>query len=275
MISEDLPALASQSFELAKTLCGTCRDYHATWGYARAAGLRNGAMGDLPFLKAGLEGLAEPARVLIAGSADTGQLAAVADALQGRRFSATLVDLCETPLVLCRGFAERHGIAFAAHRRDIAQAADLGPFDAVLFHNFLSFLDSAQRSATLSALRPTLRRNGRLVIFQRIAAEGQADAVAGDAAAAAVIARLHALGIGLPEEEACFAQRLSAAASNGERERRHSTFSSIAVLEGELRDAGYGDIRVQPLTSAAGDTGQRGAWLRRSRRHYLLTARPG
>jgi hypothetical protein len=276
MTSEDLPALASESFRLAQAFCGACRDYHATWSYVRAAGLRKGAMTDLAFLKMGFETLADPVRVLIAGAADTGQLAAVAEALRGRRFSATLVDLCETPLALCRAFASRHGIPFAAHRRDIAEAAELGPFDAVLFHNFLSFLDAEQRNATLAALRPTLGRDGRLVIFQRIAAQGKADAgaIEGEAAAAAVIDRLRAVGIPLPEDEARFAERLAAAASNDKRERRLSAFTSIAWLEGELRDAGYGDIRIMPLTQSAGSTEERTAWRPPSQR-YLIVARAG
>jgi hypothetical protein len=274
MNCEDLPALAHRSFELAQTFCGDCRDYHASWGYVRAAGLRKGATAELAVLKGSLAGLADPMRVLIAGSADTGQLAALANALSGRRFQITLVDLCETPLALCREFATQHSIDFAAYQRDIAAAADLGPFDAVLFHNFLSFLTARRRNAMLIALRPALAARGRLVIVQRVAAQEKAYAkpIDGVAVASEVIRNLRAAGISLPEEESRFAARLAAASSNDDRERRLLAFSSTTMLENELRDAGYGDIQVTLLSQAKGREEERTAWRSPSDR-YLVVAK--
>jgi SAM-dependent methyltransferase len=269
MITEDLPALAQQSFALAQRFCSDCRAYHATWGYLRVAGLRKGATSDTQLLT---DGLKDPIRVLIAGSADAGQLAAVAASLEGRRFSVTLVDVCETPLELCKAFAESQGIALKAVRRDIARSHELGPFDAVLFHNFLGFLDADHRLETLRSLNAALNPDGRLIIFQRVAptAAEPSPGIDGEAVAQLVVSGLMARGLTLPEDEGAFRNRIAAATYNDGRNRRLAAFSSIAQLENELRQAGYTNIVVV-------DADQYGSGpnpFRRTSPRYMMLARP-
>ena len=84
MIVEDLPDMAHKLFGLALGNCGACRDYHATWGYLRAAGVRRGATADVEALGVNFALLPANPRVLLVGCADTGQLTLVANALDGR-----------------------------------------------------------------------------------------------------------------------------------------------------------------------------------------------
>lgn len=271
MTLEDLPALAEQSFLIAQTQCGPCRDYHATWSYVRAAGLREGATADVPHLHAVLADVPETPHLLIAGSADTGQIAALAAVMHGRAFRVTLADLCETPIALCREFASRHGISFAGHRCDIADVGRFGPFDAVLCHNFLSFLDKDSRRTALLGMRAALVTTGKLVILQRVTdAANEGSPVDGSVAAMTIIQSLRSKGIPLPEEEARFAERLAEAASNTFRERRLSAFTSAAEIEAELRQAGFGSFQTTELVRAA----SAGTGWRRPSRRYLIVARP-
>lgn len=278
MIDEDLPELAARSFGLALASCGECCDYHATWSYVRAAGLRKGAPADTPHLSECLAHLSEPLSVLIAGSADTGQVAAVANSLSGRRHRITLVDICETPLALCERFAADQSIPLTVLRGDIEEAVRYGPFDVVLFHNFLSFLDDEKRHATLASLRPALTKQGRLVIFQRLAAAEASSGVAFDGAETArqVIEALRLRGIPLPEEEAFFAKRLAAAAGSAARARRLSAFTSVAQIEGDLVRAGYREIQVKSLVETARGGASDLLWRRPSPRFLILAgAGPG
>ncbi|MFN4140931.1 methyltransferase domain-containing protein [Aestuariivirga sp.] len=278
MIDEDLPALAAQSFRLALASCGECRDYHATWSYVRAAGLRKGAPADIPHLRECLEGLSGSVSVLIAGSADTGQVVAVANALPDRRGRITLVDVCQTPLALCESFAADHALPLTVGRVDIEQAAGYGPFDVVLFHNFLSFLDDSKRHAALASLRLALSPQGRLVIFQRLAAAEATGggAIDGTEAARRVTEALRLRGIPLPEEEERFAKRLAAAAGSAARARRLSAFTSVTQIEDNLLRAGYREIRVRALAEPASEGVADAPWRRPSPRFLVLAgAGPG
>jgi hypothetical protein len=167
MIAEDLPSLALEGYQLARRYCVDCTDYHASRGFLRATGLTYGASKDFGVLAPHFAGLPPSARILLAGSGDTGQLTLVANALEGKRPKITLVDRCETPLLLCRSLANQHGIDLKTYRRDITDLTDLEPFDAILAHNFLSFFEAPDRSAVVHALAGALDVGGALFIVQR------------------------------------------------------------------------------------------------------------
>src|SRR5262245_40257846 len=124
---EDLDYNLLRATQIGPTLCGPCADYHVLFPARRLTGRVNGLETDRPDLIAtvGREVAARAAAgrpaidILIAGSADTGVLATCAhaafaaapDAIASVRF--TVLDLCGTPLELCRDFAARHRLTFA------------------------------------------------------------------------------------------------------------------------------------------------------------------
>lgn len=272
MIRESLSELARKSFDLALASCSDCRDYHATWGYLRAAGFRKGAGADRAVIAERLASLNSTQRILIAGSADTGQVATVADALAGRDFTITLVDLCDTPLKLCADFAADNGIRLETSRRDIRDIEDLGSFDAILLHNFIGFIREDDRVAVLSALRRTLAYQGRVLMFQRIYGQDQHEgAKLPDALADEVLDALKVQKIALPESPVVFERRLVAALTNTERENRRKAFQSVETVQDLLRQAGFKKLATTRLEPVA-DRSDKGKNWRPSNERYLFEA---
>src|SRR5690606_2627697 len=85
-----------------------------------------------------LTALPQP-RILISGAADFAMLevtrATFTDSASRPRF--TVVDRCETPLALCRWYAEREGFAIDTVLADMLAFEDAEGFDAIVTHSFL------------------------------------------------------------------------------------------------------------------------------------------
>ncbi len=272
MISEDLPELARKSFGLALAHCSDCRDYHATWGYLRAAGFRKGAGADCAVISERLASLGSAPRILVVGSADTGQVAGVASALVGRDFAITLVDLCDTPLKLCADFAAETGIRIETSRRDIRDIGGLGSFDAILLHNFIGFIPARDRAAVLSALRCGLAEQGRLLMFQRIYSQyADEDAKSPDVIADAVLNALQVRKIALPESPQSFEQRLLSALTHSGRKGRLKAFQSVEAVEDLFRQAGFEKLATTLLEPAADSSSKAKNW-RPPNERYLFEA---
>lgn len=114
------------------------------------------------------------ARVLIPGAADAGMLRSVLAVRRtpGAHARIRVLDRCETPLRLCRGFAERWGTPIETERFDLldtAAQADPEPcFDVACTHSLLAFFPPARRRAGIEACRARLRPGGKLVTTARI-----------------------------------------------------------------------------------------------------------
>lgn len=114
------------------------------------------------------------ARVLIPGAADAGMLRTVLAIRRatGARARVRVLDRCETPLRLCRRFAERCGTPIETERFDLLDAsAEAEPeprFDVACTHSLLAFFPPARRRAGIEACRARLRPGGRLVSTARI-----------------------------------------------------------------------------------------------------------
>jgi hypothetical protein len=272
VIIEDLPAMAHESFTLALANCGDCRDYHATWGYVRAAGFRKGAAADLRVIAERISSRGPAPRVLIVGSADTGQVAAVASALAGRDFSLTLVDICDTPLKLCAAFASRNGIPLETHRCDVRNIDGLGNFDAILLHNFIAFIPADDRVTVLSGLRRALADQGRMWMFQRVYGQREGDkAKAPIPLIEDILDALRLRNIALPEDRADFAARLHSELASGAREKRISVFRTAGDLEALLRQAGFVHVVTTALAPSADRDDRTGKW-RPPNTRYLFDA---
>jgi hypothetical protein len=273
VIREDLPELARKSFELALANCSDCRDYHAIWGYLRVAGFRKGAGADRAIIGERLASLSSLQRVLICGSADTGQVATVAGALAGRDFTITLVDLCDTPLKLCADFATENGIRLETWRRDIREIAGLGNFDAVLLHNFIGFIPVGDRVAVLSALRGALTDQGRVLMIQRIYGQHKHDGASTPGALPhAILDALRVQKIALPESPESFTQRLSVTLNGPERENRLKAFQTVSEVHDLFREAGFQKLTTTTLEATSSQAGKGGDW-RPPNERYLFEAR--
>ena len=140
--SEPLRELAAEAYEISGRLCGACGDLHALWPYIRLSRASTGAEGQESTqeskLQAELRGcFASGLRdVLIAGSQDAGLLALVARAKMraGAEHPSgiTVLDICETPLELCRRLAGRWSLPIETIREDLAELSRARRFDLVL-----------------------------------------------------------------------------------------------------------------------------------------------
>jgi hypothetical protein len=179
---EDLAGNLQRVLEIAPEHCRDCADYHIRCVAHRATGERFGIDFDRPELVALLEDLAgrrlaeQPGRldIVIAGSADTGVLATVAHAvsLLGEaalaRCRFTVLDLCPTPLLLCRHFAGEHGLDLACAAVDLTAPGEKFPADILVMHSVFRFIDGSLQPAVLKELGSWLKPGGAMVFSNRI-----------------------------------------------------------------------------------------------------------
>jgi len=110
--------------------------------------------------------------VLISGTADYSMLAYVFEAYRNGSATprVTVVDRCETPLFLCRWYAERQSQTIATHAGDMLDftPAPEDRFDVVCCHSFLSRIPPAQRLDLIVAWNRALRPGGKVVTNTRL-----------------------------------------------------------------------------------------------------------
>ncbi|SIO07049.1 class I SAM-dependent methyltransferase [Vannielia litorea] len=163
----ELPEMAALALRLADTGCSdACREYHAVWGFLRLFGRLPAVTADHGFLSRSIgEAVAAGARrVLVCGAADHGLLAYVLAAFgpTGPRPDVTVIDLCPTPLAVCRAYAGLHGVAIATEATD-ALRFRAAPFDLILAHNVLNFFAPEGRAELVARWGALLAPGGRIV----------------------------------------------------------------------------------------------------------------
>jgi hypothetical protein len=160
---------AREIFPLATAHCGDCRDYHLTRPYLNLGGVSRGPERDRTLFAPMLTRLVpNGARVLLAGAADTGLLRFVLSATGELAPRITVADQCETPLALCRLFANDAGVAIETRRADLIDATGLGPFEVIVGHLVLGYMPVDQRVAFLRNLAGMLTSAGTLIIAASI-----------------------------------------------------------------------------------------------------------
>ncbi len=150
----------------------SCAWIHGFWQYLRLLGLASTPSLHSQFFIEALTNRAAPGaspKILISGAADYSMLDLVIRA-QARDAGAdiTIVDRCETPLMLNRWFADRAGIAITTRHRDIFDYADTRAFDAVCTHSFLSELPPSRWPQLLDKWRQLLRPGGVVITINRL-----------------------------------------------------------------------------------------------------------
>jgi hypothetical protein len=249
---EDLFGNLRLAAAIAPSLCRGCADYHIRCTAHRAAGETMGVEMDRPPLVALLKEEiaarldAAPAGadidIVIAGSADTGVLSTVAHAaaLLGpeslARCRFTVLDLCPTPLRLCRAYAGRHGIRLATEAVDLLAPHRSFAADILVLHSLFRFLPTSAQEGVLAGLASWLKPGGALVFSHRIksleAAETAADSAKRRRANDRVAATL-ALDPALADLDwAAIMPRL--VRSMGDDQHRAGEFRSEAALRGFL-----------------------------------------
>jgi hypothetical protein len=178
---EDLAGNLERVLKIAPRHCADCTDYHIRCVAHRATGERFGIDLDRGELVAATQavisrGLSSRPRldIVIAGSADTGVLATVAHAAARlgeealRRCRFTVLDLCPTPLLLCRHFAAGHGLDFRSATVDLTAPMQKHPADVVVTHSVFRFIDRSLQPGVLEELGSWLKPGGSIVFSNRI-----------------------------------------------------------------------------------------------------------
>ena len=82
--------------------------------------------------------------------------------------TVTAVDLCETPLQLCRWYGDRLSLTVDTHACDILDFETPEPFDVICSHSFLGYFTPRERIHLLEKWRELLRPGGRIIGINRI-----------------------------------------------------------------------------------------------------------
>lgn len=263
-ITEPILESAPLARRLAPQLCrkdpGTgesCAWIHGFWQYMRLLGLASTPALHSEFyadaLKVCARGSGRP-RVLISGAADYSMLVVVVQAFRETGVSpdVTIVDQCETPLMLNRWLADREAIEITTLHRDIFDCAEPGRFDAICTHSFLSEIPSGRWPDLLGKWRELLRPGGAAITVNRVRTGGSSSAVGftsdqADAFRAAVLEKARTLG---PAWQAEPLEVVREAETYMTRRRTYALRSreeAIALFEG----AGFtmGSLSCGPVTA--------------------------
>ena len=176
-------------------------------------------------------------RVLIAGSQDAGLLALVTHAGAEHDVKITVLDVCETPLELCRRLADRWSLSVETIRQDLLDLTLDSKFDVVLVHGTLHFIAADRRIEALTRIQRAIRPGGQLILlFNTSPAVGVEKAARGDYGRL-VVAELERLGVPLPDTELAMRERLDA--HQHRRELREGAFAEPGEIELLLDAAGF------------------------------------
>jgi SAM-dependent methyltransferase len=271
--TEDLQQLAAEACDVARRLCGSCKNFHLLWPYLRLAKASGGDV-DEPHFRNALNRLlsGRSQKVLIAGAADTGVLAVVARAASSSP-GIVVLDRCETPLELCRRFAHRWSLPVKTLHLDL-MALDIGPtFDVVVAHSLLQFIPADHRVAVLSNLRRSLRPDGRLLIVFRTSSriEGNILQQYRETYSKSLIERLEEMNVPLPERREYFRRRVDDYSE--ERRTREGAHQNRADVEQLIEAAGFS---IEQLTSIEANISApfRQLTAKINKQRFLMVAKP-
>jgi SAM-dependent methyltransferase len=166
---EALEEAARLAREQAPSLCSGCDWNHGLWPTLRLLCLVTEPALHGAFLRPALAAVpGEGPRVLLSGAADHALLAQVLAAYAGRSPRITVLDICETPLMLNRWYAGRRGVAIETQRSDILDYEAAGAFDVVCTHAFLGHFDPPKRAALMRKWHSLLQPGGKVITVNRL-----------------------------------------------------------------------------------------------------------
>lgn len=162
-----------------------CAWYHGAWQFLRLFNMVSSPTWHAEFYADQLRAAIHERgarRILISGSADYTTLAFVLGAARPApnappvKLDVHVVDLCRTPLLACRWYAEQLGIEINIHQANITLTGESEgdgfdspePFDLVVADAFLTRFDSAGASAVLSRWFDLLAEGGGVLTTVRL-----------------------------------------------------------------------------------------------------------
>ncbi len=246
LYTERLGDLAARAYELSSRLCGSCRDLHALWPYIRLSRSSTGLEDEGSKLELALRTLIAGGlrRVLIAGSADTGLLALVARAGADHGVHVTVLDICESPLELCRQLASQwpRPLQIETLRQDLRELHVQQQFDLILVHGTLHFIAADGRLDALARILDALHPDGRVVLLFNTSKPSTIDIDDNFHTdyAKSVVSELKRIGISLPDNEEVICARLSA--HSRQRQLREGAFAKPDDATLLLETAGFNVI---------------------------------
>jgi hypothetical protein len=261
---EDLAYNARRFSQLAPDHCAGCADYHIRSAVHRCAGPPKSVF-DRPELIRLMRRIIGDASlrsdrmidIIIAGSADTAVLATCAHAAVAlgastlARCRFTVIDSCETPLLICAEFAARHGLHFQARHGDLLSASKPCDADLIVTHSIFRFIERAYQARLLKRLGSWLAPQGRLVFSNRLLLDDKGaearDEIRKRTAANKAAQEALAKGLlQLSEPAEAILGRLERSIADGEG--RPGEFRSPAEVEALVRQSGLVQISLECLT---------------------------
>ncbi len=276
LYNERLSDLAAQAYQLSDRLCGACRNVHALWPYMRLLRSSTGVEHQGSNLELALRVLIAGGlrKILIAGAADTGLLALVLRAAANNNVHISVLDICETPLELCRRVAHEWSLPIDTLKVDLRELNIAQQFELVLVHGTLHFIAAADRGDVLNRIRRTLRPDGCLVLLFNTS-KPSSTAEIGDRFhfdyADSIISELNRLHIPLPDDEQSFCTRL--VAHSRQRHLREGAFSEPEDIKHLLDTAGFALLSCSQIkVEVAGKANDFVSGF--SKRRFLAVAKP-
>ena len=256
---EDLPYNLRRMAELAAIHCRGCADYHIWTAAARMTGRLRSTTAD----RAGFTALiGRQAReragsgaidVVIAGAADTGILASAAHAatIAGQNIIArcrfTVLDLCPTPLLLCKEFARDHGLVVGTETADITESGGSTMADIIVMHGVLRFIARRRHADALRRLAGQLKPGGRIVVSNRIRPVSNTGAHSGADSGEAILRMVADGSIECPEPIERFAARIKRYVANN-RIRPENELESAEAARALFERAGLSVLQFDVFT---------------------------
>jgi hypothetical protein len=178
---EDLNRNLDIVARLARVHCKECHGHHIRYAVSRLVQDKTPIDFDRAELFAGIRRAAEavaasrggPIHIVIGGAADTGILATCAHAVAqspvlATRVRFTVLDICETPLLLCREFGKWHGLQVDTRTVDLRQPHFALAADVIVLHSILRQIDVAYHRPLLAGMAGWLGPRGSIVFSNRL-----------------------------------------------------------------------------------------------------------
>ncbi|MEQ1901503.1 MAG: class I SAM-dependent methyltransferase [Devosia sp.] len=177
MFEEDPIANLQVCLGMVPQHCNACGDFHISVAVRRTAPTMVGMDFDgddyVELLGKAISHRRDrglPLTILIAGAADTAIYALVLKAAvrvggeeMARRLDVTIIDLCETPLEMCRKYADHHRLSLSTARSDLGDFQPDRRFGLIAMHGVLPFFPQTRRLEYLQRIGSWLDDEGRLV----------------------------------------------------------------------------------------------------------------
>lgn len=150
-----------------------CSWYHGVWQYLRILDLVSTPTWHPDFYIPQLKLFAQKcdnSKILISGTADYSTLAHVLWAFDKaqKRCDVTVLDLCQTPLILCQWYARRVKHRINTVKADILTFRSEDLYDAIVTDAFLTRFPKQKRSKVIECWSRLLKPGGRVVTTVRI-----------------------------------------------------------------------------------------------------------